>query len=328
MDPRSCLVVGPRSVLQSHALYAAHMDYANCFIGPPLAGISLLGCLLVGCSDAPPEPPTPPAPMTATDPATTNPVAEASDPSHKQRPSAVTDALPTADAQYIHRYLPGVVIGPAPSTPPLTDAESWLPLTVSTRTYLTPGIPPTTLVHTMSRTDRAPGMPVGSTQGGWAMRLPDETVQYLRGTQGQNIVLPTVVSTKAGLITRLNPPETLVLEGGIEGKPVTSTITVRVYDLHEPSVLAHSGSYKSTWEDLGGWTVKVPMGTFDSRLIRLHAVGTIGPAAIDVRRYYFLAKGIGIVAYATEFDIAAFLVYHDDQRRSGVLKSIDPISEH
>ena len=176
----------------------------------------------------------------------------------------------------------------------------------------------------MTATDRQPGLPVGSTGGGWAMNLPDKSVQYLRHDKGTGIVLPTLVSQKQALITRLNPPEPLVLSGIKLGEAQTSTVTVRMYDLHEPSVLAHSGSYTNTWEDLGGWTVKVPMGTFDTRLVHLHAKGSVGPASVDVHRYYFLAKGVGIVAYATESDITATIFYHDDTKRAGVLQSIAP----
>lgn len=155
------------------------------------------------------------------------------------------------------------------------------------------------------------------------MNMPDNSVQYLRHDTGTGIVLPTLVSQKQALVTRLNPPEPLVLSGIEPGVQKTTTVNVRVYDLHEPAVLAHSGSYVNTWEDLGGWTVKVPMGTFDTRLVHLHAKGTIGPASVDLHRYYFLAKGIGIVAYATERDISAMLFYTNDTKRAGVLKSID-----
>ena len=270
----------------------------------------LFTCLLGGCGDDTAKP-TPPSSGQAT-------------------PAAKADVLKTlskADAAYINTHLPGVVLGPSTTTPPLTNAIDWLPLKVETMTFLTPGPNGKQIVHTLRATDRSPGMPVGSQTGGWSLGLSDHSVHYLRHTPGKGIELPTVVSHKQALITRLNPPEPVVLEGKETNEAVTSTTKVRVYDLHEPAVLAHTGELTCTWTDLGGWKVKVPMGTYDTRLVHMNAKGTIGPADVDAHRYLFLAKNIGVVAFIREHIVAAVLVYHDDEIKAGVLESIDHAKE-
>lgn len=262
----------------------------------------LVACLLGGCGDDAPAPTQPSSGQSALD---------------------ALKTLPKTDAAYINTHLPGVVLGPSTTTPPLTNADAWLPLKAGTMTFLTPGPHGKKILNTLHATDREPGMPVGSKTGGWSLGLPDNSVHYLRQTPGKGIELPTVVSHKEGLITRLNPPEPVVLEGQAKNTSAVTTIKVRVYDLHEPAVLAHSGELTCTWTDLGGWNVKVPMGTYDTRLVHMNAKGTIGPADVDVNRYLFLAKGIGVVAFIREHIIAALLVYHHDRADVGVLQSID-----
>ena len=68
--------------------------------------------------------------------------------------------------------------------------------------------------------------------------------------------------------------------------------------------------------------VKVPHGTHEARLIRIEYNGSIGPASINARRYTFVAKGIGPVAYTDMRDISAFIFFNDDTRQSGVLKTV------
>lgn len=238
-------------------------------------------------------------------------------------PPSDMSSMPADAAAFIDAHLPGVVLGSVADVSAIASATDWYPLTASTSTFLSTKDQKTTLAHVLTKTSRSPGLPVGSTSGGWSVHLPDKSVQYLRLDADRGLVMPTVVSHSDGLITRLNPPEGLILQN-LKEEGESQTIKVRVYDLHEPTVLAHSGSITATWRDLGGWRVKVPLGTYDSRLLHLKAKGTVGPADVDIDRYCFLAEDTGVVAYAMESDITACLLYDSDTVTAGVLQSVDP----
>ncbi|MCH2135954.1 MAG: hypothetical protein MK101_05160 [Phycisphaerales bacterium] len=243
-----------------------------------------------------------------------------------QGPLAQADPseLPENAAAFIKAHLPGIKLTPTSGVKPIETATAWYPLKAQTMTYAAPEDPNKALVHVMSKTAREPGHPVGSTEGGWSVQLEDKSIQFLRVDAHRGIVMPTVVSPADGVITRLNPPEALVIQGHVPGDDETSDIKVRVYDLHEPSVLCHSGQLHATWQDLGAWRITVPKGTFDTRLVALHLKGKVGPASLDIERYYFLAKGVGVVAYAAEASVHAVLVYNSDTVQAGVLKAITP----
>jgi len=224
--------------------------------------------------------------------------------------------MPEADASQIRQHLSGVVLGPADV--PARNEDAWLPLREATYAYARPSGGTATIE--LSPTTRPPGHPIGATTGGWRMDVSDGPTRYLRAeTKGgrADVVVPTDVSVANGLLIRLNPPEPVLLEAGEDD---SRDITVKIYDVHEPSIVTHSGSVTCTWKDLGGWRVKTPAGEYDTRLIRVSYSGSVGPASVEGHKYTFYAPGVGPVAFTDARDISAFLFFSDDTDHAGVLK--------
>lgn len=225
------------------------------------------------------------------------------------------------DATQIQQQLPGVVIGKA-EIPPTTHAAEWLPLRKTSFEYVSPSGKAGDIK--LKPTTRSPGSPVGDQSGGWRMIVSDGLTRYLRPDHldhQASIVIPTDVSTTNGLLIRLNPPEPLLLDQHHEDR---REMVVKVYDVHEPTVVTHSGSVSTVWTDLGGWRVKTPAGEFDTRLVRLTYNGSVGPASVTGSKYTFYAHGIGPVAYTDKRDVSAFLFFNDDTDHAGVLKRMSP----
>ena len=232
--------------------------------------------------------------------------------------------LPEADASRIHRHLPGVVLGPAKEVPPLSKVGDWYPLQNATFGYDRPLDAGKKAKFVLSSGARTPGTPVGSPGDGWMMTVSGGATRYLsERTDSAGIVIPSEVSTTNGLLIRLNPPEPVVLTGLKPGEVDSRDIKVKIYDVHDPTVVTHSGSVTCKWTDLGGWRVKVPHGEYDTRLIRLTYEGSVGPASVSAQKYFFLASGVGAVAFTDAREISAFLFFNDDSDHGGVLRSIE-----
>lgn len=233
------------------------------------------------------------------------------------------ESLPSADASRIHKHLPGVVLGPAKDVPPLKDVKDWYPLQDATFRYDRPSSEDKKATLVLTSGVRAPGTPVGGPADGWMMTVSDGATRYLSNRPDEGILIPTEVSTSNGLIIQLNPPEPLVLVGLKEGQIDSRKIGVKIYDVHDPIVVTHSGSVTCKWTDLGGWKVKVPHGAYDTRLIRLTYDGSVGPASVSAQKYIFLATGIGAVAFTDARDLSAFIFFNDDSHHAGVLRTIE-----
>jgi hypothetical protein len=231
--------------------------------------------------------------------------------------------LPSADASRIHKHLPGVVLGPAEHVKPLADVNDWYPLQNATFRYDRPSTDGKKATVVLSSGVRSPGSPVGGTANGWMMTVSDGATRYLSQRATEGIVIPTEVSTANGLLIRLNPPEPIVLVGLKEGQVDSRDIAVKIYDIHDPTVVTHSGTITCKWTDLGGWRVKVPSSEYDTRLIRLTYEGSIGPASVNAQNYIFLAPGIGAVAFTDSRHVSAFLFFNDDTSHAGVLESME-----
>lgn len=231
--------------------------------------------------------------------------------------------LPEADASHIEKHLPGVVLGPSEKVPPLSDVTDWYPLQDATFRYDRPVDAGKKATLVLSSGVRAPGTPVGSPREGWRMTVSDGATRYLSERDKTGIVIPSEVSTANGLIIRLNPPEPVVLAGLKPGHVDSRDIKVKIYDVHDPAVVTHSGTVRCTWSDLGGWRVKTPKGEFDARLVRVTYSGSVGPASVSAQKYVFLAPGIGAVAFTDAREISAFLFFSDDSDHAGVLRSIE-----
>jgi hypothetical protein len=231
--------------------------------------------------------------------------------------------LPDTDASRLRQHLPGVVLGPAKAVPPLTDVADWYPLQDATFRYDRPvdAGKKTTLV--LSSGARSPGTPIGSPGDGWMMTVSGGATRYLSTQTDKGILVPSEVSTANGLLIRLNPPEPVVLAGLKPGQVDSRDISVKIYDVHDPTVVSHSGNVTCKWTDLGGWRVKVPHGEYDTRLIRVTYDGSVGPASVSAQKYLFLAPGVGTVAFTDAREISAFLFFSDDTDHGGVLRSIE-----
>lgn len=227
------------------------------------------------------------------------------------------EGMPTEDASRIERHLPGVVQHQA-DVPPIKAASDWLPLREASYHYDRPSGGTTTI--DLARTSRSPGLPVGATSGGWRMDVSDGPTRYLRhdaSGKRPGVVVPTDVSVANGLLIRLNPPQPMLLEQTSES---SRDITVKIYDVHEPTIVTHAGTVTCTWADLGGWRVKTPARMYDTRLVRMHYAGSVGPASVSGYTYTFYAPGVGPVAFTDARDISAFLFFSDDTDHAGVLQ--------
>ncbi|MEE2682186.1 MAG: hypothetical protein VX641_07435 [Planctomycetota bacterium] len=225
------------------------------------------------------------------------------------------------DAREIRKHLPGIVMGPVKDMEGIGAAEDWCPLKSTRFTYERPGSSKT--VELSIRTvDRAPGSTLDEPAKGWALELPNGTTRYFRSDPDFGIVAPTDLSKSNGLIIRLDPPEPIVHQNAKVGEAVRRSIKVDIYDLHTPKSVAHSGTVTCTWTDLGGWRVKVPMGEYDTHLVRIEYQGSVGPASVDGNKYMFLAKGIGPVAFTDSREISAFLFFSESQQKAGILSAI------
>ena len=234
-------------------------------------------------------------------------------------------ALPDADASYIRKHLPNVVLERLPDDKPMIRAETWFPLQAQVLRFDDPDTGEHQMAIEFSPTVRRKGGVVPPRDGAWSMNLPNGTTKYLNSTEKKGIEAPTAVSVSNGFVIKLDPPEPLVLEGFEVSKPSKNEIKVGIYDLHDSTDESYSGQVSCTWTDLGLWKVKVPMGTYDTRLVRVEYKGSIGPASINAKKYMFLAKGLGPVAFTDMRDISAFLFFNDDTQQSGVLKrKVDP----
>ena len=227
--------------------------------------------------------------------------------------------LPTEDAAFLRKHLPGVVIEHVRPHVPLEKAGEWLPLEAADFEFIRPGETDKTLKMSVKPSNRVPGSAADSDHGGWMMRLPNGTVRYLSQLEDRGISAPTDVSTSNGFIIRLDPPEPIVHEGLKPGQSLVRDITVDIYDVGSPKEVAYSGKVRCTWSDLGLFKVKVPKGTYDTHLIRIEYKGSVGPASVSAKRYLFLARGLGPVAFTDMRDISAFIFFNDDTSQTGVL---------
>lgn len=228
--------------------------------------------------------------------------------------------LPSDDAARIRRHLPDVVLGPGKAMP-IEDAEAWMPLDSTVYLYETPRDDSKTIKHVMTRLDRAPGGKQGASSKGWAMELPSGTTRYLKLVEDRGIVAATDVSKPNAFIIRLDPPEPIVHLSGKGVDEVSEEVKIRICDLDSPEKTSYSGTVKCTWKDLGAWRVRVPKGTYETRLVRIKYDGSIGPASVSAWKYVFLAKGVGPVAFTDSRDISAFIFYNNDTEHAGILKS-------
>ena len=124
-------------------------------------------------------------------------------------------------------------------------------------------------------------------------------------------------------IARFTPAEPVLLSKQSTGTPVHSEIEVAVTSIAKPSEITHRGKLKCTYEVLGTFEVKSPVGVFETICIRTQYKGSVGPADIDDSRYVFFAKESGPIALRTASHIQAMIFYNKTKKQSLLLHSCD-----
>ncbi len=233
------------------------------------------------------------------------------------------EGMPQDDVRHIQKRLPGIVIGPAKNVPPLEDARDWWPLKEATLTYGHGNDHSKSETVVVKKITRAPGSTLKDPIDGWALELPGGTTRYLTTNDPYGIVSPSALNKTYSVVIELDPAEPIVHSGSKTGMPAKRKTKVDVYNVGNLKSTAYSGTVDCTWTDLGGWRVKVPMGEYDTRLVKVEYDGSVGPASVKGRNYVFLAKGKGAIAYSDGRDISAFIIFNLDDETGGVLKSVD-----
>ena len=215
------------------------------------------------------------------------------------------------------------MIGPAKNVPLLDNAKDWWPLKEATLTYGHGNDHAKSETVVVSKITRAPGSTLKDPIDGWAVELPGGTTRYLTTNDPYGIVSPSALNKSYSVIIELDPAEPIVHSGSKPGTPARRKTKVDVYNVGSMKSTAYSGTVDCTWTDLGGWRVKVPMGEYDTRLVKVEYNGSVGPASVNGSNYVFLAKGKGVIAYSDGRDISAFIIFNLDDDTGGVLKSVD-----
>jgi len=218
------------------------------------------------------------------------------------------------------------VLGDRSSLSPIHDVTNWLPLVSQSGEYVygSGKRKGSMRTDTMQWVQRNPHSPPGSQEGGWSLSTGKKKVEYLVKQDG-NLVLPTELDLSEGVVSVFDPPEPVLLEGVAPGVPKISETSVSVYDLHAPSDLKYTGTLKVTYIDKGAFSVTVPSGTFEARLISINYSGKVGPAHVSAMSIAFYAKGIGRVAYIRRSHISAFLVYNKTTQWGFLLQDFSPL---
>ena len=233
------------------------------------------------------------------------------------------EGMPQDDARHIQNRLPGIVIGPVKNVPLMDDASEWWPLKEATLTYGHGNDHAKSETVVVKKIARAPGSTLKNPIDGWALELPGGTTRYLTTNDPYGIVSPSALNKSYSVIIELDPAEPIVHSGSKPGTPARRKTKVDVYNVGDMKSTAYSGTVDCTWTDLGGWRVKVPMGEYDTRLVKVEYNGSVGPASVNGSNYVFLAKGEGVIAYSDGRDISAFIIFNLDDDTGGVLKSVN-----
>lgn len=214
-------------------------------------------------------------------------------------------------------------IGKRSTLSPINDVTHWFPLLSQAGEYVygTGSRKGATRRDTLTWVQRNPNSPPGSQEGGWSLTSGTNRVEYLVEQDG-NLLLPTELDLSEGVVSVFDPPEPVLLEGVKPGVPHVFETKVFVYDLHAPSDLKYTGHLKITYTDKGAYTVTVPSGTYEARLISITYAGKVGPAHVRASSIAFYAKGVGRVAYVRRDHVSAFLVYNKTTQRGLLLHGV------
>ena len=222
-------------------------------------------------------------------------------------------SLPAEDREALAMLGPDVILAKT-DIAPIAATTDWLPLVDSANTYVRTSGDNTGKNETITLHGAI------SPPSEWTMQDLSRWTRYLKPSN-DGMHVPASISIPHAVISHFDPPQPLLLPGAMPGQVVQTTITVRVYDIHDPTVLAHSGSLTAHYRDLGAFRIKVPAGTYDTRLIKITYEGKVGPAHVSDSSWAFYAQGVGPVALVNHKDISAFIIYNKDERYGAVLES-------
>lgn len=146
--------------------------------------------------------------------------------------------------------------------------------------------------------------------------IPGREVLYLHRDADGRLLMPTQVDLEHSVLVSFTPGELFLPVGAV---PPPYETKVRVWDLHDPTRLEHSGSLRIEARDRGVWKVETPAGTFECRLHRMDYTGKVGPAEISDTSLILTSPEVGLVARVEGKRVSAFLVYNTDTEFAFVL---------
>lgn len=168
--------------------------------------------------------------------------------------------------------------------------------------------------ETVSRTAQA----VSGSKDSYAVALGKFFTATAEVTK-DGVFVTTEIEPSTSSLSTFSPSEIVLLNGLEVGKTEERTVSVKVHDVTQPTVVTHTGSLKCVYEVLGAFKVTTPAGVFDTIGVRVRYNGSVGPASVDDSNYIFFAKGFGPVAMRYRSAISAFLIYNKDDKRSLLL---------
>jgi hypothetical protein len=142
---------------------------------------------------------------------------------------------------------------------------------------------------------------------------------FIHQTPQGDLMMPTLVDSREGLVIVTTPASPFVLNGMKPGETRSFTQQVSVNALDDPSDQEYSGTLNCAYTYLGTYQVSIPAGTFASVLFRLKTEGRIGPAHTNDTAYYFFAPNVGPIALILQEDAVAFWILHLDTTNGKVL---------
>lgn len=225
--------------------------------------------------------------------------------------------LPAEDQQEIATQLGAGVVGKAIPARPIQDASVYFPLEERTLTYkVTAGANAgKTQTLQVAKGKRPSGPPA------WRFQMSPSLAGFLNQTPEGHLMMPAVTDHDEGVVIVTTPPNPFVVKGMKPGETRTSSQTVSVNYLDEPTKQDYSGTLTGKFTYVGAYEVTVPAGTFEAVLFRAYCEGKIGPAHTQDTAYYIFAPKVGLVAMVMQEDAEAFWIIHIDTTIGKVLAS-------
>jgi len=225
--------------------------------------------------------------------------------------------LPPEDQQEITRLLGPGVVGQALPSQPIGEASSYFPLEERASVFrVTSGsnAGKQQTLRTM-KGKRPDGNPA------WRFELSPTLAGFIKQASGGNLMMPAVSDSGEGVIVVTTPANPFLVEGMKPGETQSSSQSVSVNYLDDPTDQRYSGTLAGTYTYVGTYQVTVPAGTYPAILLRLKYAGKVGPADTQDTAYYFFAPGVGVVAMISQEDVEAFWIIHIDSKSGKVLAS-------